>query len=120
MARTYKFDLRTRRISTLKGGTQVVYSSRPYPLGVTENISAAHSFVRGSLFDVISDDLDCAHSFVSGQLRDVLQHYAIPDEAVDVAHSFVSGDLRDVLKTYSNWPAEAIDAAHSFVSGTLT
>ena len=120
MARVYKFDLRTRRISTLKGGTQVVHSSRPYPLFTVDAMNVAGGMTRGFVMGIYADSMDVSAGAVAGSLRMPLQTYPNwPPESLDVAAGATAGDLRLVLKSYGLWPPESLDVAASCQSGVL-
>ncbi len=124
MSRVWKFDLVTKRLSTMPATREegvISVTSKPYPAIVVESMNVAHSFFGARLFEQPNplDEIDVAHSFISGDLRQPFRAYAWPSEDLTLAHSFVSGELRTVQLSYTNWPAEDLNVAHSFVSGEL-
>jgi hypothetical protein len=121
MSRAFRFDLRTERLSettAVPSDASLLWTSKPYPLEVIENLATGHEFVGGFLWQHL-DSLDSTHAFVSGQLRSPLQYASIPAESLDSTHAFTAGELRVVLKTYSAWAPESLDSTHAFTSGIL-
>lgn len=119
--RTFKFDLRVRRISettAYPSDASFLWTSKPYPLEVVESLRTRHELVGGALMQNL-DAIESTHSLLSGQLRSPLQYYTLSTENIDSEHELVGGELRQVLKTYNGWAPEAVNSTHTLTGGVL-
>ncbi len=119
--RTLKFDLRARRLSDVEATSEVVYSSKPYPLSVVDSLDAPLTLASGRMFKAIyehGDDIDASLTMGLGSLRLAQQTYGMQPESLDAPMTLASGELRSVLKAYA-WSAEAVDSTLTLSGGSL-
>jgi hypothetical protein len=76
--------------------SELIVTSRPYPLYSYESMSTVMTLAAGSLNDLV-----------------------YPPESLNTSMALASGSLFTLLLNYGNWPAESLDSGMQVVSGTL-
>lgn len=104
------------------GDHSVFFTSKPYALGVIEELESSVAFDAGGIRVPpqvsYAEGVTPSLAIVSGEMRTPLQAYLIPPEGVDPSLQILNGELRQLLRGYTMEP-EGVDPNLVFVSGAL-